>query len=459
MRKGRVLLLIVFIAVIVYSVYKFTPIINGNSISVDVISPIKYFSKNKDIALNISDKSAGIKHISIQIVSMNTAVSVYNKFFDTPDIKQFSIKIKPNTTIPQGSATIIIKVSDYSKNNFFHGFSKIARRSVIVDSKAPVVNLLSGINRVTEGGSALAIYYAKDNLNLKNIYLEVKHDGVENKFKAYDASKLFGKKGVYLSFFTYGLSKAHNWSTDIVASDGAGNITKAHVPVYYSRLKIKNSRINVTDNFIKTKVLAIFDNENITPKSSLLSDFLYVNSAVRVSNTAKIKNICKNSENKFLWKNAFTQLRNSKVTATFLDKRTYYYKGKMIGSVYHKGYDLASIRNAKVNAANSGRVVFEGDLGVYGNTLIIDHGFGIFSLYGHLQHFLVNVGDYVKRNQYVAITDTTGLAMGDHLHFDILIDGYYADPLDWWDKYWIKNHIMSVIDEARARLSLMIQAQ
>ncbi len=459
MKKGRVLLLILFIAAIIYGVYKFTPIINGNSINVDVVSPIKYFSKNKDITLNISDKLAGIKHISIQVVSMNTAVSIYNKFFDTPDIKRFSIKIKPNKTVPEGNATIIIKVDDYSNNNFFNGFSKTIRRSVIVDSKPPVVNLLSGISRITEGGSALAIYYAKDNLNLKNIYLEVQHDGVKNKFKAYDASSLFGRKGVYLSFFSYGLSKARNWSANIVASDDAGNTTKAHVPVYYSRLKIRKSRINITDDFIKTKVLTIFNNENITPKESLLSDFLYVNSVVRASDAAKIKNICRNSENKFLWNRPFTQLRNSKVTATFLDKRTYYYKGKMIGEVHHKGYDLASVRNAEVNAANSGRVVFEGYLGVYGNALIIDHGFGIFSLYGHLQSFLVNVGDYVKRNQYVAITDTTGLALGDHLHFDVLIDGYYVNPLDWWDKHWIKNHITSVIDEAKVRLSLVMQSQ
>ena len=459
MKKGRVFLFIVFMAAIIYTVYKFTPIINGNSINVDVISPIKYFSKNKDITLNISDKLAGIKQISIQVVSMNTAINIYNKFFDTPDIKHFSIKIKPNRTIPEGSATIIIKVSDYSKNNFFNGFTKVVRRNVIVDSRPPVVDLLSGISRITEGGSALAIYYAKDNLNLKDIYLVVKYDGVKDKFKAYDASNLFGKKGVYLSFFSYGLSKTHNWSTNIVASDDAGNITKAHVPVYYSRLKIKKNRINITDNFIKTKVLTIFNNENITPKDSLLSDFLYVNSAVRASDAAKIKNICSSSENKFLWKNSFTQLIDSKVTATFLDKRTYYYKGKMIGVTHHEGYDLASTANARVNAANSGRVVFEGYLGVYGNTLIIDHGFGVFSLYGHLQRFLVNVGDYVKRNQYVAITDTTGLAMGDHLHFDILIDGYYVNPLEWWDKHWIRNHITSVIDEAKVRLSLVTQTQ
>jgi len=101
--------------------------------------------------------------------------------------------------------------------------------------------------------------------------------------------------------------------------------------------------------------------------------------------------------------------------------------------------------------------VFEGYLGVYGNAIILDHGFGVFSLYGHLQGFLVKTGEYVKKGQVIGITDTTGLAGGDHLHFDVLIDGYYVNPIEWWDPHWIKTHIFNVISESRTRLSLINQ--
>jgi len=237
----------------------------------------------------------------------------------------------------------------------------------------------------------------------------------------------------------------------------AGNIATVHIPVYYNSSKQKVSRINITDAFIRDKVFVVLQREGLPLKENLLSDFLYVNDVVRANNTKKIREICSHSVNKILWRGRFSQLKNSKVTATFNDKRLYYYKGKRVDVKYHKGYDLASVRNAKVNAANSGIVVFEGYLGVYGNTIIIDHGMGVFTLYGHLQSFLVKKGEFVRRNQIIAITDTTGLAGGDHLHFDVLVNGYYVNPIEWWDYRWIKTHILGVIDESKTRLSLIRQ--
>ncbi len=454
MRKMRVLSAIIILTAIFYIVYEYTPLINRNGITIDIKSPDKYFSKYKDIDISISDKNAGIKNILVQIVSMNTIIKLYNKTIGDNFIKHFNINFKTNKIVPDGKAVLIVRVTDYSKNNFLSGFEKTIKRDIIVDSKKPVVHLLSGISRIRITGTGLAIYYAKDS-NLKEVYVGVRHDGVTDKFRAFDASKLFNKKNVYLSFFTYPLSKNKNYSTDVYAIDTAGNVTKVHVPVYYSDLRLRKSKINITDNFIKNKVLTIMDNENIPQKSTLLDDFLYVNDVVRKQNREKIKQICQKSIPSFLWRGRFEQLHDSKVTATFADKRSYYYKGKLVDIKYHMGYDLASVRNAKINAANNGIVIFEGYLGVYGNAMIIDHGFGIFSLYGHQREFLVKVGQKVKKGQYIGITDTTGLAGGDHLHFDVLVDGYYVNPIDWWDSHWIKTHVTSVISEARTRLSLL----
>ncbi len=454
MRKMRVLPVLIILGAIFYIVYEYTPLIKSNAIDVIIKSPNKYFSKYKNIDIDITDKNAGIRNISVQIVSMNTIIKLYNKTIDDNFIKYFTVNFKTNKVIPDGNAVLIVRVKDYSKNNFMGGFEKTVRKNITVDSKKPVVHLLSGIDRIRITGSALAIYYAKDS-NLKNVYVGVSHDGVVDKFRAFDASSIFHKKNIYLSFFTYRLSKNKNYSTDIYAVDTAGNVTKVHIPVYYSDMKLRSSKIKITDGFIKSKVLAIMENENIPKKDTLLNDFLYVNDVVRKQDTQKIMKVCRDSVNKFLWKGRFEQLHDSKVTATFADKRYYYYKGKMVDIKYHMGYDLASIRNAKINAANSGVVVFEGYLGVYGNAIIIDHGFGIFTLYGHQREFLVKVGEKVKKGQYIGITDTTGLAGGDHLHFDVLVDGYYVNPIDWWDPHWIKTHITSVISEARTRLSLL----
>ncbi len=456
MRKGRVFFALILIAIFIYFIYNYTPFIKGNSISISVDSPKEYFSSNKPIIVYISDKYSGIKSIIVKLISMNTEIELYKKTFPDQFIKKFDINFKANKIVPQGKATFLVEVKDYSKNNYFNGFTKQISFPVIVDTTPPKVILLSGVGRVAIGGTSLAVFYAKDK-NLKSVYLGVSHDGVIDKFKAFNATGLFDNKHVYVSFFTYPMSKLKNYSTNIYALDKAGNLTVVHVPIYYSSWKIKKSRINITDSFIRNKVFAIMERENIPKKETLLGDFLYVNRVERARDTKIIRQICSNSVDKMLWKGRFLQLKDSEVTATFNEERFYYYKGKLVDIKFHKGYDLASVQNAKVGASNNGIVAFEGYLGVYGNAMIIDHGFGVFSLYGHLQNFLVKKGEYVRKGQIIAITDTTGLAEGDHLHFDIIIDGHYVNPIEWWDPRWIKTHILEVLNDSKTRLSLVNQ--
>ena len=127
--------------------------------------------------------------------------------------------------------------------------------------------------------------------------------------------------------------------------------------------------------------------------------------------------------------------------AIYGDKRTYIYKGKTISHSVHLGYDLASNAHSPVEAANSGIVRFAGDLSIYGNTVIIDHGMGLMSLYGHLSVINISEGQKVSKGDIIGKTGSTGLAGGDHLHFGILIDGYEVSPLFWWDPHWIKVNI------------------
>jgi len=456
MRKGRVLLFLIVLFALIYAIYHYTPLIKGNGINIVVESPKAYFSSNKPIIIHVSDRFAGIKNIDVKLIAMNTEIELFKKTFSDRFMKRFDVDFKTNRILPQGKAMFVVEVQDYSTNNYLNGFTKQVSFPVIVDTTPPQVILLSGTGRVAVGGTSLAVFYAKDN-HLQDVYLGVSHDGTIDKFKAYNAENIFGNKHVYISFFTYPLSKLKNYSTNIYALDEAGNLTVVHVPVYYSSWKLKKSKINITDAFIRDKVLAIMQKENIPQKETLLADFLYVNRVERARDTQRIRQICSSSVDKMLWKGRFLQLKDSEVTATFNDERFYYYKGKLVDIKYHKGYDLASVRNARVQAANSGIVVFEGYLGVYGNAMIIDHGFGIFSLYGHLETFLVKKGEYVKKGQIIALTDTTGLAGGDHLHFDVLVDGYYVNPIEWWDPHWIKTHILEVISESKTRLSLINQ--
>ncbi|MGZ6231603.1 MAG: M23 family metallopeptidase [Syntrophales bacterium] len=78
---------------------------------------------------------------------------------------------------------------------------------------------------------------------------------------------------------------------------------------------------------------------------------------------------------------------------------------------------------------------------MYGNFVIIDHGFGFFTLYGHLNSIDVKKGQEVKKGDVIAHTGSTGLAGGDHLHFGMLIGGQFVNPQEWWDAHWIADNV------------------
>jgi len=134
------------------------------------------------------------------------------------------------------------------------------------------------------------------------------------------------------------------------------------------------------------------------------------------------------------------------VEANFADERTYTYNGEPIDKAYHLGYDLSVTKRYPAEAANVGTVVFAGDLGIYGNTVILDHGLGLFTLYSHLSAIGVKDGEAVKQRQVLGRTGETGLAAGDHLHYGVYLHGVAVLPVEWWDPKWIKDNIQPKLD-------------
>jgi len=139
---------------------------------------------------------------------------------------------------------------------------------------------------------------------------------------------------------------------------------------------------------------------------------------------------------------------NSAVEAAFADNRTYVYNGKEVDRQTHLGFDLARVVNSPVVAANRGKVLHAGPLGIYGNCIILDHGMGVQSLYGHLSSIAVKVGDTVEKEQEMGKSGMTGMAGGDHLHFTMLVNGQMVNPVEWWDAHWIQDRIIRKLREA-----------
>ena len=94
---------------------------------------------------------------------------------------------------------------------------------------------------------------------------------------------------------------------------------------------------------------------------------------------------------------------------------------------------------------SAGRIVHASDLGIYGNCVVIDHGLGVQSLYGHLSSIGVKVGDMVEKGQEIGRSGMTGLAGGDHLHFTMLVGGQQVTPVDWWSAQWMQDRVLRKI--------------
>lgn len=94
----------------------------------------------------------------------------------------------------------------------------------------------------------------------------------------------------------------------------------------------------------------------------------------------------------------------------------------------HNGIDIAVPENTPVRPAAGGKVVFSGFSEGYGNCVILDHGGGITSLYGHNAKNLVKVGDAVEAGTALALSGSTGRATGPHIHFEVRKDGSPLDP-------------------------------
>ena len=250
-----------------------------------------------------------------------------------------------------------------------------------------------------------------------------------------------GSAGERFSLFVFSWDTPPNTEPVVYVKNPAGTESIAHFPFKIFPKEFRARELPIDDQFLNKVV------NQIDPSGSgdLVSRFLKINGEMRRENNATLANLRNKTEEKFLWTQAFLQLANSKVESEFADVRTYVYKGKKIDQQVHLGFDLAVSQHTPVVAANAGRVVWAAPLGIYGNCIVVDHGYGLQSIYGHMSEFAVKEGDMVKRGQTMGKTGSTGLAGGDHLHFSMQIDGVQVNPVEWWDEHWIKDHVRTRI--------------
>jgi murein DD-endopeptidase MepM/ murein hydrolase activator NlpD len=323
-----------------------------------------------------------------------------------------------------------------------------ATRDVQVRLEPPRVGILSTFHFINQGGSEFVVYRATP---------EDVQSGVRVGDKEYPGfpatgAGITGDAALRVAFFALLHDQPTNARIEVFARDPAGN--QAVTPLDYRVFPktFRKSRIPLDESFMQRVVPAIAANapEAEIPTDDVLAGFLKINGDMRRTNNDYLRELAKKTSPMMLFGEAFQQLGNSQVEAGFADARTYVYQGKDVDQQVHLGFDLAVTARAPVSAAQRGVVVHADDLGIYGNCVVIDHGLGVQSLYGHLTTIDVKAGDMVDKGQTIGRSGMTGLAGGDHLHFTMLVGGEQVTPVDWWSQQWIQDRVLRKIEAAKA---------
>ena len=437
--------LLVFVLIIAGALYVYNSSMFERDLPRVSLKNSEYWNLKKPLSLEIEDAS-GIKSYRVVLKTKSGDTTLYYEQLLNP---QSLVKLQVQSprsayAMKDKNVKIVVEAVDGSKWNLLKGNSVTKEFNIKIDKKRPQLSIVSNSYKIIRGGSAIVIFKAKDE-NLKELYIETNFD---KKFKV----EPFYKEGYYISLLAWPIKK-ENFRASVVATDYANNKSKAYIPLYLKQKSYRISKINISDKFLKGKIAQLADEFAQTQGvEDSLEQFKIINEDVRAKNEAIIHEVTSKVSDEMISNfkiNKMYPLKNAQVVASFGDHRRYYYKGKYISESYHMGLDLASNAMAAIKPQNGGTVVFADFNGLYGNMPIIDHGLGLYTLYGHCSSISVNSGDEVHRNEKIANTGKTGYAMGDHLHFGVLVQGIEVRPAEWMDKTWMKLNIGNVIKSAK----------
>ncbi len=353
-------------------------------------------------------------------------------------MERFTIAVEDLLKSPglkQGELEIQITAVDQA-NIFIFDHSTSSQRNLRYDSHPPQLAVLSQQHYIRQGGSEAILY---------RISPDAKASGVlvgGNSFTGYPAPGAPADNRICIFALSY--DQPVDTPMFLWAEDQAGNRAQINFWKKVFPTAFRKREMPIADSFMQAVVPEILAHtDEISEKPSLIESYLEINRKLRKLNNDQISQLGRQSAPRKLWSKPFIQLTNSQVEAVFADQRTYFYNGKQVDQQTHLGFDLATSAQNPVEASNDGIVVYADYLGIYGNCVIVDHGLGLQSLYGHLSSIDVQKGQQVTAGQTLGRTGQTGLAGGDHLHFSLTLQGIQVNPVEWWDAKWVELHVLA----------------
>ena len=417
-----------------------------------VVNPPKGLGRKSELVVTARDPKHDLKSLSLEVVqngqvihqtSMKFSPAPHNwwKFWSARPVSATSWNVLVGREVvpelKEGRATIHITALNDSSGRFFRGGQSQTDLDLPVRFSPPQIEVMTTQHYINQGGCDMAVFKVSPGTTESGVQVG------GNFFPSFPVKE--SQPEMRLCLFAYSYDTDPSTVPHIVARDDAGN--ESQVSFSY---KVFPKRFH-TDTFDLEKLSGGHFLENVVPpimsqtpdlpdQGSLIKNFLMINGTLRKQDAQMLVDFSHRTAQHFLWNGTFLRLP-AKTEASFADYRTYKYGGEVVDHQTHLGFDLAGSEHMPVRAANDGVVVFAGFFGIYGNAVVIDHGCGIQTLYGHMSSLEVKEGDTVKKEQELGHSGQTGLAGGDHLHFTILLDGIPVNPVEWWDPHWIHDRI------------------
>jgi murein DD-endopeptidase MepM/ murein hydrolase activator NlpD len=413
--------------------------------SITIEPALPAIGKGTAVKISVSARDRGLGDVVVDVVQTGHAVQVANEHhvprpfwaFWGPRDERTELAVDVGSQhqdwLQEGDATI--QVTAARAGTWLHAPDPaVAAKTLPVRLRPPAVQIASAAVYAAQGGCEAVVY---------RITGTAVKDGVQSGdwwFPGYPLPG--GTQGERFALFAVPYDLGDQAQIRLVAADDVGNVAEVPAVERFFPKPPTSETIEVSDAFLHKVVPAILAmTTEIKDTGDLLKNYLLINDELRRRNAAQLVDLAKQSKPQFLWTEAFLQMPNTKVMSSFADRRTYLHDGQPIDQQDHLGFDLASTRQAEIPAANDGVVVMAHYFGIYGNAVVIDHGYGLMTLYGHLSSIDVKEGQQVHRAQTIGHTGDTGLAGGDHLHFTMLLDGLPVTPVEWWDPHWIRDRL------------------